>query len=198
MFTGIVAAKGSLVSREERQGDLRFRILAPATMMNGCKVGDSISVSGCCLTILEPDGGEFSADLSLETLQRTSLGQRQSGDSVNLELALQVGDRLGGHMVSGHVDGLATLRSRMADARSERFEFEIDPSLARYVAAKGSVCLDGVSLTVNEVQDNRFTVNIIPHTLEVTTLGDLQAGQTVNFEIDLVARYLERLNQYVG
>lgn len=198
MFTGIVAARGSLISREERQGDLRFRIQAPAAMMQDAKVGDSISVAGCCLTMLEPDASGFCADLSLETLQRTSLGQRQPGESVNLELALQVGDRLGGHMVSGHVDGLAALCSRQTDARSERFEFEIEPSLARFVAAKGSVCLDGVSLTVNDVDDNRFSVNIIPHTLEVTTLGDLQAGQKVNFEIDLIARYLERLNQYVG
>lgn len=198
MFTGIVATKGKLISTEARQGDLRFRIGAPADMMQGVRVGDSISVAGVCLTMLEPDATGFSADLSLETLQRTSLGKRQAGDSVNLELALQVGDRLGGHMVSGHVDGLAVLRSRQTDARSERFDFEIDPPLARFVAAKGSVCLDGVSLTVNEVDANRFSVNIIPHTLEVTTLGDLQVGQNVNFEIDLIARYLERLNQYVG
>ena len=198
MFTGIVAAKGQLISSEARQGDLRFRIEAPAEMMQGARVGDSISVSGVCLTMLEPDAAGFSADLSLETLQVTSLGKREAGDSVNLELALQLGDRLGGHMVSGHVDGLATLRSRQADARSERFDFEVDPSLARFVAAKGSVCLDGVSLTVNEVDENRFSVNIIPHTLEFTTLGGLQAGQNVNFEIDLIARYLERLNQYIG
>ncbi len=198
MFTGIVAATGKLISRETRQGDLRFRIEAPATMMQDVRVGDSISVSGVCLTMLEPDATGFSADLSLETLQRTSLGKRQVGDSINLELALQVGDRLGGHMVSGHVDGLAVLRARQTDARSERFDFEIDPSLARFVAAKGSVCLDGVSLTVNAVDENRFSVNIIPHTLEVTTLGDLQVGQNVNFEIDLIARYLERLNQYIG
>jgi len=198
MFTGIVAAKGKLISRQERQGDLRFRVQAPAELMSDARIGDSISVSGCCLTMLEPDATGFSADLSLETLQCTSLGQRQSGDSVNLELALQLGDRLGGHMVSGHVDGLAMLRSRQTDGRSERFEFEIDPALARFVAAKGAVCLDGVSLTVNEVDENRFSVNIIPHTLEVTTLGDLQARQNVNFEIDLIARYLERLNQTIG
>lgn len=198
MFTGIVAAKGKLISTETRQGDLRFRIAAPADMMQDVHVGDSISVAGVCLTMLEPDATGFSADLSQETLRRTSLGNRQAGDSVNLELALQVGDRLGGHMVSGHVDGLAVLRSRQSDARSERFDFEVDPALARFVAAKGSVCLDGVSLTVNEVDDNRFSVNIIPHTLEATTLGELQVGHNVNFEIDLIARYLERLNQYVG
>lgn len=198
MFTGIVAAKGKLISTETRQGDLRFRIAAPADMMQDVHVGDSISVAGVCLTMLEPDATGFSADLSQETLRRTSLGNRQAGDSVNLELALQVGDRLGGHMVSGHVDGLAVLRSRQSDARSERFDFEVDPALVRFVAAKGSVCLDGVSLTVNEVDDNRFSVNIIPHTLEATTLGELQVGHNVNFEIDLIARYLERLNQYVG
>lgn len=196
MFTGIVSATGTLQSSETRQGDLRFRIDAPAALMKDARVGDSISVSGVCLTMLEPDGNGFSADLSVETLDCTSLGQRQPGDGVNLELALQLGGRLGGHMVSGHVDGLAKVISRKTDGRSERFDFEIDPPLARFVAAKGSVCLDGVSLTVNEVDDNRFSVNIIPHTLEVTTLGDLHEGQTVNFEIDLIARYLERLSQY--
>lgn len=196
MFTGIVSATGTLQSSEARQGDLRFRIDAPAALMKDARVGDSISVSGVCLTMLEPDSSGFSADVSVETLDCTSLGQRQAGDSVNLELALQVGDRLGGHMVSGHVDGLAKVISRTTDGRSERFDFEIHPTLARFVAAKGSVCLDGVSLTVNEVEDNRFSVNIIPHTLQVTTLGDLHEGQTVNFEIDLVARYLERLSQY--
>ena len=196
MFTGIVTAQGKLLSRETRQGDLRFRIDAPASLMKGARAGDSISVSGVCLTMLKPDDEGFSADLSIETLNCTSLGQRKTGDHVNLELALQVTDRLGGHMVSGHVDGLATVISRQSDGRSERFDFEIDASLARYVAAKGSVCLDGVSLTVNEVDDNRFSVNIIPHTLEVTTLGNLHEGQVVNFEIDLIARYLERLSQY--
>ena len=196
MFTGIITATGTLQSSETREGDLRFCIDAPAALMKDARVGDSVSVSGVCLTMLEPFDSGFSADLSLETLDCTSLGNRQVGDHVNLELALQVGDRLGGHMVSGHVDGLAKVIERQSEGRSERFDFEIDPSLARFVAAKGSVCLDGVSLTVNEVDNNRFSVNIIPHTLEVTTLGQLQTGQMVNFEIDLIARYLERLSQY--
>jgi len=164
--------------------------------MEGSSIGDSISISGVCLTMLEPDSTGFSADLSVETLDKTSLGKRRPGDSVNLELAMRASDRLGGHMVSGHVDGLARLVSRDEDGRSERFLFEADRSLARYIAPKGSVCLDGVSLTVNEVDDNRFSICIIPHTLEVTTLGSLAAGEVVNLEVDLIARYLDRLSQY--
>ena len=196
MFTGIVAATGTLRSRELFNGDLRIRFDVPADMMAGCKVGDSICVSGCCLTMLEPDETGFSADLSVETLDKTSLGARREGDSVNLELAMRASDRLGGHLVSGHVDGLATLVSREGDARSERFLFETDHHLARYIAPKGSACLDGVSLTVNDVEDNRFSICVIPHTLGVTTLGSLSPGQQVNLEVDLIARYLDRLNQY--
>ena len=196
MFTGIVAATGKLQSRESHGGDLRIRFEVPSELMTDSKIGDSISISGCCLTMLEPDATGFSADLSVETLDKTSLGDRRDGDSVNLELAMRASDRLGGHLVSGHVDGLATLVSRTADARSERFVFETDRSLARYIAPKGSACLDGVSLTVNEVDDNRFSICIIPHTLTVTTLGGLAAGEKVNLEVDLIARYLDRLNQY--
>lgn len=196
MFTGIVAATGKLQSRESCGGDLRIRFEVPSELMVDSKIGDSISISGCCLTMLEPDATGFSADLSVETLDKTSLGDRREGDSVNLELAMRASDRLGGHLVSGHVDGLATLVSRTADARSERFVFETDRSLARYIAPKGSACLDGVSLTVNDVDDNRFSICIIPHTLTVTTLGGLAAGQKVNLEVDLIARYLDRLNQY--
>ena len=196
MFTGIVAATGKLQSRESFDGDLRIRFDVPPELMVGSGVGDSISISGVCLTMLEPDETGFSADLSVETLDKTSLGSRRSGDEVNLELALRASDRLGGHLVSGHVDGLATLLSRTVDARSERFLFETDRTLARFIAPKGSACLDGVSLTVNEVDDNRFSICIIPHTLTVTTLGGLKAGDSVNLEVDLIARYLDRLNQY--
>ena len=196
MFTGIVAATGKLQSRESFDGDLRIRFDVPPELMAGSEVGDSISISGVCLTMLEPDETGFSADLSVETLDKTSLGSRRSGDEVNLELALRASDRLGGHLVSGHVDGLATLLSRTVDARSERFLFETDRKLARYIAPKGSACLDGVSLTVNEVDDNRFSICIIPHTLTVTTLGALKVGDSVNLEVDLIARYLDRLNQY--
>ena len=196
MFTGIVAATGKLKSRVSYDGDLRIRFDVPPVMMEGCKTGDSISVSGVCLTMLEPDETGFSADVSVETLDKTSLGKRRQGDSVNLELAMRVSDRLGGHMVSGHVDGLAKLLSRVGDARSERFLFETDRTLARYIAPKGSACLDGVSLTVNEVDDKQFSICIIPHTLQVTTLGVLAVGEEVNLEVDLIARYLDRLNQY--
>jgi len=196
MFTGIVAATGKIQSREAFEGDLRIRFEVPAELMAGSRIGDSICISGVCLTMLEPDASGFSADLSAETLDKTSLGQRRPGDRVNLELAMRASDRFGGHVVSGHVDGLASLVSRVADARSERFVFETDRSLARYIAPKGSVCLDGVSLTVNEVDDNRFSICLIPHTLEVTTLGELAAGDAVNLEVDLIARYLDRLNQY--
>ncbi len=196
MFTGIVATTGALQSRQAFNGDLRARFAVPAHLMEGCRTGDSISVSGVCLTMLEPDETGFSADLSVETLDLTSLGERQPGDRVNLELALQASDRLGGHLVSGHVDGLAKLVSRSEDARSERFGFAVEQNLARFIAAKGSVCLDGVSLTVNSVDNHRFSICIIPHTLEVTTLGSLAVGQNVNLEVDLIARYLERLNQY--
>ncbi len=196
MFTGIVAATGKLLSRDSYDEDLRIRFEVPPELMAGCKVGDSISISGVCLTMLEPDATGFSADLSVETLDKTSLGKRRPGDNVNLELAMRASDRLGGHMVSGHVDGLATLVSRTEDGRSERFLFETDRSLARFIASKGSACLDGVSLTVNDVDDNRFSICIIPHTLTVTTLGSLQEGEVVNLEVDLIARYLDRLNQY--
>lgn len=196
MFTGIVTGTGEMKSRESFDGDLRIRFDVPPELMEGCKIGDSISVSGVCLTMLGPDGTGFSADVSAETMDKTSLGDRRPGDRVNLELAMRASDRFGGHVVSGHVDGLASLVSRSADARSERFVFEADRSLARYIAPKGSVCLDGVSLTVNEVDDNRFSICIIPHTLEVTTLGKLAVGDNVNLEVDLIARYLDRLNQY--
>ena len=196
MFTGIVAGMGTLRSQERHGDDLRVRIDAPAALMEDCVSGDSISVAGVCLTMLTPDETGFSADLSVETLDLTSLGSRQPGDRINLELALRASDRLGGHLVSGHVDGLARLVSRNGDGRSERFLFETVQGLARFIAVKGSVCLDGVSLTVNAVDDARFSICIIPHTLEVTTLGELLAGQSVNLEVDQLARYLERLNQY--
>ncbi len=196
MFTGIVTAMGIMQSRESFDGDLRIRFDVPAELMEGCGTGDSISVSGVCLTMLDPDANGFSADVSVETLDKTSLGDRGPGDSVNLELAMRASDRFGGHLVSGHVDGLATLLEKTGDARSERFLFETDRSLARYIAPKGSACLDGVSMTVNEVDDNRFSVCVIPHTLEVTSLGNLVVGGKVNLEVDLIARYLDRLTHY--
>ncbi len=166
--------------------------------LESSRAGDSICVSGACLTMLDPAGRQFSADVSQETLSLTTLGRLQEGQPVNLELALRAEDRLGGHLVTGHVDGLATLLSRRPDGRAERLEFEVPEHLARYVARKGSVCLDGVSLTVNSVQGRRFSVCLIPHTLEITTLGALGPGGHVNLEVDLVARYLERLAEPFG
>ena len=193
MFTGIVETMGTLVSKTDTGGDCRLVIDTGDLSLEGCGTGDSISVSGACLTMLEPEAHRFSADVSVETLNLTILGQVGEGQNVNLELAMGVHDRMGGHLVTGHVDGLAQLVSRHEDARAERFEFEVPAHLAKYVARKGSVCLDGVSLTVNEVDGRRFSVCLIPHTMAITTLGRLQPGDEVNLEVDLVARYLERL-----
>ena len=193
MFTGIVETMGTLVSKTDMGGDCRLLVDTGELSLAGCGTGDSISVSGACLTMLDPQEHRFTADVSQETLSLTILGNVAEGEKVNLELAMGMHDRMGGHLVTGHVDGLATLVSRHEDARAERFEFEVPPKLARYVARKGSVCLDGVSLTVNEVDKNRFSVCLIPHTMEITTLGRLQPDDKINFEVDLIARYLERL-----
>lgn len=193
MFTGIVETTGTLVERIDMGGDYRLVIDTGSLSLAGCETGDSIAISGACLTMLDPGENRFSADVSMETLSLTVLGGLEVGSPVNLELAMGVNDRMGGHLVTGHVDGLGTLRSRVEDARAERFEFEAPMGLARYIARKGSVCIDGVSLTVNEVQGNRFSVCLIPHTMDITTLGKLQPGDRVNLEVDLIARYLERL-----
>lgn len=193
MFTGIVESTGILEKKSMVGGDCRLRINCNGLNLESARVGDSISVSGACLTMLEPDASGFSADVSQETLGLTTLGQLREGQKLNLELALGLEARLGGHMVTGHVDGKAVLVSRCEDARAERFTFEVPATLARYVARKGSVCLDGVSLTVNEVDGRKFSVCLIPHTLHITTLGGLKPGDEVNLEVDLIARYLERL-----
>lgn len=174
-------------------GDLRLTIQAGGLDLQNCRQGDSVSVSGACLTMLHPGAGCFAADVSAETLAMTTLGSLREGRRVNLELAMTLADRLGGHLVTGHVDGVARLVSRLPDGRAERFVFELPASLRKYLARKGSVCVDGVSLTVNEAEKNTFSVCLIPHTLAATTLGELQPGGSVNIEIDLVARYVERL-----
>ncbi|NND44537.1 MAG: riboflavin synthase [Xanthomonadales bacterium] len=193
MFTGIVTATGSVQTRAERGGDLRLTIQAGKVFLQGVKTGDSISVSGVCLTVTDLADALFSADISAETLACTTLGDVVEGGRVNLERPTQVGDRLDGHLVTGHVDGVATLVESAPDGRSRRLTFEAPAGLMRYIAPKGSVCLDGVSLTVNGADDRRFEVCVIPHTLAVTTLGELDVGQGANLEVDLVARYLERL-----
>jgi riboflavin synthase len=193
MFTGIVQAIGSINRLEMRGGDTRLHIAAGALDLSDVAIGDSICVSGVCLTAIALDGTGFAADVSIETLSRSTLGMLQSGKSVNLEKSLRLADRLGGHLVSGHVDGVGEVVSVVEDARSQRWTFELPQPLARYVAEKGSICVDGVSLTVNEVAGRRFGVNLIPHTLAVTTFRDKRPGDAVNIEVDLVARYVERL-----
>jgi riboflavin synthase len=194
MFTGIVQAIGTIRAVQSRQGDLELEIAPGALDLSSATVGDSIAVSGVCLTIARLTGSGFVADVSRETLACTTLSDAAVGRALNLELALRAGEPLGGHLVAGHVDGVGRLLARREDGRSWRFDFEIPGALARYVAPKGSICIDGVSLTVNEVEGARFGVNLIPHTLTVTTLGALQAGSRVNVEVDLLARYLERLS----
>ncbi len=193
MFTGIVLAKGQIAAIESRGGDLRLRIGAVDLDMSDVAIGDSICVSGVCLTAIDPDVSGFFADVSNETLSRTTLGELGVGDGVNLEKSLRLSDRLGGHLVSGHVDALGRVISIEPDARSQRWRFEVPPHLARYIAAKGSVCVDGVSLTVNDVDGATFGVNLIPHTIAVTTFADKRVGDAVNIEVDLIARYVERL-----
>jgi riboflavin synthase len=193
MFTGIILATGRLVSIAERGGDLELGIDASVLEMSRIAIGDSVSVQGVCLTATRIEGAVFHADVSRETLAKTTLGTFRSGDRVNLEPSLRAGDALGGHLVSGHVDAVGILTRVQEDARSRRLQFELPEALMRFVASKGSICIDGVSLTVNEVEGRRFEVNIIPHTSEVTTLGELSSGDSVNVEIDVIARYLDRL-----
>jgi riboflavin synthase len=198
MFTGIVLAKGRLTSITERGGDLELGIDAAGLPVARITIGDSISVQGACLTVTRKLDSCFFADVSRETMAKTTLGKLKAGSSVNLEPSLRAGDALGGHMVSGHVDALGRLRRLDEDARSKRMEFELPADLMRFVAPKGSICIDGVSLTVNKVEGLRFDVNIIPHTLEQTTLGELRIDDEVNIEIDVVARYLDRLMTKTG
>lgn len=193
MFTGIIQSIGKIAKLESRGGDCRLTIDTAKLPLAGAALGDSIAVSGVCLTAIELNSHSFSADVSRETLSRTILGELKPGSRVNLELALTPTTRLGGHIVSGHVDGVGEVISRHADARSVRFVIETPANLAKYIAEKGSVCVDGVSLTVNAVDGRRFDLNIVPHTLAETTIEEYQPGRKVNLEVDLLARYLERL-----
>ncbi len=193
MFTGIIQAKGHLQESRETGGDRRLVFHAGGLSLQYVKKGDSIAVNGCCLTAVDLGDQTFAADVSLESLQRTTLGALRPGSSVNLEKALTLSTPLGGHLVSGHVDGVGEVLVREPAARSERWRFRAPDALARYIAEKGSITIEGISLTVNEVAGSEFEVNIVPHTSAVTTLGEYQPGQAVNIEVDLVARYLERL-----
>ena len=193
MFTGIVQGVGCIRSVEPRGGDVTLWIDTGPVPLGEVQVGGSIAVSGACLTATELEAHAFAADVSRETLSLTTLGGVTPGTRVNIEKALTAGQALGGHYVTGHVDGVGEVIARHDDARSVRVEFEVPAQLARYVARKGSICIDGVSLTVNGVSGRRFDVNLVPHTLEVTTLGDYRPGTRVNLEVDIIARYLERM-----
>jgi riboflavin synthase len=193
MFTGIITDLGRIEAHEPRDGDVRLVVGVTRLPLARMAIGDSIAVAGVCLTATELLVTSFSADVSLETLRLTTLGSTQVGTIVNLEAALRAGDPLGGHLVSGHVDGVGHVVAATPDARSLRLRFRVAPELSRYIARKGSVAVDGVSLTVNDVAGDEFGVNLIPHTQDVTTLGRLKVGDRVNIEIDQMARYAERL-----
>ncbi len=193
MFTGIIHSVGRVLRLEPRSGDMRLQVDAGALDLADVALGDSIAVAGVCLTAIALDAGSFAADVSLETLAHTTLGTLKPGDAVNLEKALRLADRLGGHLVAGHVDGVGRVVSVRPDARSQRWVFAAPAALARYIAAKGSICVDGTSLTVNEVEDAQFGVNLIPHTIAQTTFATRRPGDAVNLEVDLIARYVERM-----
>ncbi len=193
MFTGIITATGEVAGIESVGGDFRFRFVSRDMDFSDVSHGDSIAVSGVCLTVVALESRAFFADVSRETMQCTAMSKLQQGSLVNLEKAMLPTTRFGGHIVSGHVDGLAVLREKRSDGRSERLFYEVPAELSRYIARKGSVCLDGVSLTVNDVDSKGFDVNIIPHTAAATSIHTYQPGQQVNLEVDLISRYLERL-----
>jgi len=193
MFTGIIEAIGEIVELQPRGGDLRLRVQTGKLDLHDVVLGDSIAVNGVCLTAVELPGDGFWADVSGETLARTGIGSLKKGSPVNLEKALTPTTRLGGHLVSGHVDGIGVVQERWQDARSARFRIEAPAALAKYIAEKGSICVDGTSLTVNAVNGAEFELNIVPHTLQETIMDTYQKGTRVNLEVDLLARYLERL-----
>ena len=193
MFTGIIKARGEIAAMEKRGGDVRLSVRSDGMPWADYELGESIAVNGVCLTAVALRANGFDTDVSVETLDVTALGSLKVGSAVNLEPALSLGDRLGGHLVSGHVDCTGKVTSRREDARSIRLAIDIPREYARYVARKGSVCVDGVSLTINEVSGTTFDLNIIPHTAEVTIIGSYTVGTIVNIEVDLLARYIERL-----
>lgn len=193
MFTGIIESIGTIRDMQPKGGDMRLTLATGKLDMRDVALGDSIAVNGVCLTAIALDGSSFSADVSRETLSLTSLGNLSRGSKVNLEKALTLQTRLGGHLVSGHVDGLGEVISRHDDARSVRFSIRAPDSLAKYISAKGSITVDGTSLTVNKVDGSTFELNIVPHTLEETIIADYRSGTQVNLEVDVIARYLERL-----
>ncbi|WP_369914586.1 riboflavin synthase [Xanthomonas sp. NCPPB 3005] len=193
MFTGIIEGVGRLAARQPQGGDIRFTFATGSLPFADVQLGESIAVNGVCLTVVAFDAASFQADASTETLSLTTLGALAEGAALNLERAMRPTDRLGGHLVSGHVDGLGSVLSIHEDARAQRWRFAAPPALLRYIAKKGSICVDGVSLTVNEVDAAGFEVALIPHTVAHTAFAHTAVGSAVNLEIDLVARYVERL-----
>lgn len=193
MFTGIILAIGKIAAIERKAGDFRLKIETGKLALDDVQLGDSIAVNGVCLTAVELGAHYFRADVSNETWSRTTLSQAATGTHVNLELALTPTTRMGGHIVSGHVDGIGKVVEKKPDGRSVRFNIKAPDNLAKYIAEKGSICINGISLTVNEVNGAVFGVNIVPHTLQETTLGGAVVGTQVNLEVDLLARYMERL-----
>ena len=195
MFTGIIEAIGSVARLQQLGSDWILAINSEKLDLGDVVLGDSIAVNGCCLTVVELEENIFSADVSNESMRCTALGEFKEGTRVNLEKAMLASGRLGGHIVSGHVDGVGTLIESREDGASISLVYEAPKEIAKYIAGKGSVCIDGISLTVNEVSGQKFTVNVIPHTQTETIIGDYKAGQNVNLEVDIIARYLERLLQ---
>jgi len=198
MFTGIIQAVGTLSDLQPKGGDMALVVNTGKLDLADVQLGDSIAVNGVCLTAVALTDSGFTADVSRETLSLTSLGDLSKGSEVNLEKALTLETRLGGHLVSGHVDGLGEVVARRNDGRSEWFNIKAPKSLAKYIAAKGSITIDGVSLTVNRVDGEHFEINIVPHTIQETIIGHYQSGTKINLEVDVIARYLERLIQYDG
>jgi len=193
MFTGIIEAIGKIELIEDIDSDKRFVIISDSLDLSDIKGGDSISVSGVCLTVVDLQENGFSVDVSVETLSCSTFNELVAGDQVNLEKALQLSSRLSGHMVSGHVDGKGMIQKKVTDARSERFDINFPVELGKYICKKGSICIDGVSLTINDVDKLTFSVNIIPHTLKETIFSTYTEGKQINLEVDIVARYMESL-----
>ena len=198
MFTGLIDGVGRLAARETRGGDARLAIEVGSLPFSDVRMGESIAVNGVCLTVVAFDARGFEADASTETLALTTLGALAPGRALNLERAMRPTDRLGGHMVSGHVDGVGRVLQVRDDARAQRWRFGAPAALLRYIASKGSICVDGVSLTVNAVDEQGFEVALVPHTVAHTAFGETAVGDPVNLEVDLVARYVERLLQARG
>ena len=198
MFTGIIEATGSIKHIIESNGDVRMIFDTGSLDMSDIGIGESIAVNGACLTVIEKQANSFAADLSKETLNLTAFPDMGVGDRINLEKAMQLSDRINGHLVSGHIDGVGSIISIKPDARSSRYKIKAPESLLRFITRKGSITVDGVSLTVNEVNSGSFSVNIIPHTIKETTFSDYNPRSAVNLEVDLIARYLEQMLNKAG